>query len=394
MLNYNLAASYKRGSFQQGDGRHDLITAADGQQVLNIASSNLPVSVNLAKMQSTQLMNQAGISYQKGSQQTESSAKNMADTLNKSVELSNHIATNNQAHEQFSDSQTIDQTAAVNKTAQMVKDFSDEHTRSTTKAAQILAAVSCSSDRASVGLFIGQVLGITGVMRGSISGQASIQNVYRAAEKIIESKDFQTSLRDTSQLAHNQSFAKNDDEGKRLADSISHSWNQSNSFRREASKSFTEAENYQKLASVVENYSEAINANYNQQFIEWLSQQRADNTFGGHIGIQGAAYIMAHKPELAVKYAERFIAKTHLAPAVSELPVKSPENLKADYIKEHKHMIVDVNKDHAQNKMDKLKIIAQEQGLIAVQDHNLEAKFINQQQVVQQELKNEGSTIK
>ena len=386
MLNHSYAASYRSGSFHQADGRSDLITSADGQQVLNIGNSNLPVSLNVAETKSTQLMTQAGVSHQKGLALSESSAKNMADTLNKSVELSDHIAKSKQGSEQYSDNKSIEQIAALNKSAQIVKKFGDDHNVTTTKAAQILAAVNCSTDRSVVGKIIGQIVGANAEIRGSISADANVQNIDRDAREVMKSQDFQESLRGSSQLTHNQSFAKHDDEGKRLADNLNYSWNESNNLRQEAIKNFTESENYQKQATAIKNSSASINANYNQQFLEWFAVQKADNTSNGHIGNMGVAHIMAHNPEIATKYAERFLEERNILPAeFVELQAKSPDNLKSSYQKDNRNIIVDVNKDNAHNGMNTIKNMAKEQGLMSF-NNNLEEKFNNTQQAAQQQL--------
>ena len=393
MLNHSYAASYRSGSFHQADGRSDLITTSDGQQVLNISSSNLPVSVNLAETQSAQLSNQASISHQKGITQSESSAKSMANTLNNSVELSKHLAKTNQFNDQFGDGKTIEQTAALHKSAQIVKDFAKDNNLNHVQSSQILAGASAN---VGVGKALSMITSVGGGARfdATISGGSDIQDIYRKAQRVTQSQDFQESLRESSQLTHNQSFANHDDKGKRLADSLSHSWNESNNLRQEATKSFTESENYQQQATAVKNSSASINANYNQQFVEWVIAHPADNANGGRIGTQGAAYIMTHQPELAAKYAERFISEKHLIPFTpSEIQASSPSNLKSSYELEGRHIIVDVNKDHAQNGMDKIKATAQEQGLTDINDHSIEEKFQRQSQAAQQELNNNQKNI-
>lgn len=380
MLNHSYAASYRSGSFHQANGRADVITSADGQQVLNIGNSNLPVSLNVAETKSSQLMTQASISHQRGLALSESSAKHMADTLNNSVELSDHLSSSKQNADQYNDNKSIEQIAALNKSAQSIKDFAGEHNVTTTQAAQILAAVNCSTDRNIVGKAIGQIIGANAEIRGSISAEKNEQNVYRNAQKLVQSEDFQKSLRESSQLSHNQAFAKHDDEGKRLANNLNHSWNESNNLRQEATKSFTESENYQKQATSIKNSSASINANYNQQFLEWFAEQKADNTSNGRIGNIGVAHIMAHDPEIATKYAERFLQERNILSAIpSELQTKSPDNLKSNYKEDNRHNIVDVTKDNAYNGMNAIKNLGKEQGLMSV-NNNLEKKFNNQQQ--------------
>ncbi len=64
MLSHSTAASYRSGMFSQSDGRTDMVTTADGQQILNVGSSNVPVSVNKAETESAVLTDQSSRSYQ------------------------------------------------------------------------------------------------------------------------------------------------------------------------------------------------------------------------------------------------------------------------------------------------------------------------------------------
>ena len=387
MLNHSSAASYTSGSFRQTNGRTDLTTTASGEQILNVGSSNLPVSLNVAEMQSAQYTKQAGISYQKGMQQTESYAKNLADTLKQGVELSDHIANSKQLSDQYKDGQSIEQTAAINKSAQIVKEFADDHHVTTTKAAQILAAISISTDKSVLGTIVGKIIGISGEVRGDLSANANIQNICKDGERITKSEDFQNSLRKTSQAIHDQSFARHDDEGRRLVDNMASSWDAANNFRRDATKSFNQSEAYHSQATAIKNSSAAINANYNQQFVEWLSEQSADNTGGGHIGKQGAAHIIGHDPELAVKYAERFVEERNLLPPVpSKIQITSPKNLKAKYDQENNHAFIDVTKDNVQSGMDVIRNIGKKAGLVGVTANQLEENFNHKQLQAKAEL--------
>ena len=158
------------------------------------------------------------------------------------------------------------------------------------------------------------------------------------------------------------------------------SWDAANNFRRDATKSFNQSEAYHSQATAIKNSSAAINANYNQQFVEWLSEQSADNTGGGHIGIQGAAHIIGHDPELAVKYAERFVEERNLLPPVtSKIQITSPKNLKAKYDQENNHAFIDLTKDNAQSGMDVIRNIGKKAGLVGVTDNKLEENFNHKQ---------------
>lgn len=397
MLNHSYAASLRARSFSQADGSSELITSSDGQQILNVSSSNLPISLNVAETQSQQLSKQASRSYQKAMQQAESFAQNMATSLRKGVELSNYLAKAKQQAGSFSDNNSIEQTKALNKSAQIIKDFAKNNNLSTNQAAEVLAIAAVGGNQ---GLSILQTLPVLKKLKlldlkGSMGGSASVQNLYHKAEKVFNSEDLQTSLRQAAQLTHNRTFAQHKDEGNRLATSMTAAWDQANSFRKEANKSFSEAQAYSQQASNVKNSTAAINASYTQEFVNWLAEQKADHTHG-HIGTQGALYIISNNTELGYQYAKRFLAEKNLLPtAHPDLSKLAPENLRAAYQQENQQEFIAVNKNNAENDMNILKHQAKDEGLFEIYDeHELAHAFYQTQAKTEQELFVSSQNIK
>jgi len=311
----------------------------------------------------------------------------MAETLRQGVELSDHLAKSKQSSDYFNDGKSIEQTEALNKSVQMVKEFADDNNLTTTQASQILAAASIGADK---GLSILKTLpGIRMLnlgLKGEISGGASIQDIYRKAERVAQNEDFQSSLRLATQLTHNQSFAQHDDQGKRLANNMARSWDEADNFRTEANKSFSTAEAYQQQASMVTSSAAAINANYTQEFVDWLSMQKADHT-SGHIGKRGAGYIIANDTELCRNYAQQFLTEKHLLPlSHKDLDNLSPQNLRDSFNQENQHAFMEVNQNNAVNNMNNLKQQAKEDGLKEINEHGLKEAFYDQQTQTQQQL--------
>ncbi len=384
MLNHSYAASYRSGSFQQADGRSDIVTSADGQQIVNVSSSNLPISLNVAETQSSQLSEQASRSYQTAMNKSESYAKSMTETLRQSVDLSDHMGSSKQSSDHYNDGKSIDQSESLNKSAQMVKDFATNNNLNTEQASQVIAAASIGGSK---GLSILGLLGINMDIKGSLSGNASLQEIYQKAEKFAQSEDFQTSLRQTAQLVHNQSFAKNDEEGKRLAESIAKSWDESNNFREEASKSFRQSDDYNHQASLIKSSAASINANYTQEFAQWLSQQKADNT-SGHIGPNTASVFANQSNKALLGYAQRFLAEKNLLPSSPpELETSSPQYLKSSFDKENSHAFIEINKDSALTNMRDAKQQAMNEGLTGSKNNGLETTFNNKQVKMERNLK-------
>ncbi len=118
------------------------------------------------------------------------------------------------------------------------------------------------------------------------------------------------------QAARNYSHNLSDESSKRLAESVSGSYEQGMQQRSEASKSYAQAESYSQQAMFTKANSASINSNYNQQFVEWLSDQRADGT-SGRIGKHGASHIIANDPEMSASYANRFMSERGVIPSSS-----------------------------------------------------------------------------
>lgn len=383
MLNHSYAASYRSASFQHADGRTDITTSADGQQIVNVASSNLPISLNVAETQSAQLSEQASKSYQKAMHKSASYVESMAETFRHSVDLSDHKANSQQSSDHYNDGKSIEQSESLSKSSQMVKDLVKNKNLTAEQASQVMVAASIGGNR---GYSILGMLGFNIEARGSISGNASLQEIYQNAERVAKTEDLQSSLRQTAQSVHNQSFSENDEHGKRLAENIANSWDKSNNFREEASKSFRESEDYSHQASVNKISAASINASYTQEFAEWLSKQKADNT-SGHIGAQRAADIIANQPKTRLGYAQRFLTENKLIPSTPlELETSSPERLKSTYDTDNSHAFIEVNKNTALKNMGNIKEQAKDYGLTDAHENGLKDAFQNKQSEAKQNL--------
>lgn len=388
MLSQSYAASYRSGSFHQADGRTDVMTTSDGQQILNISNSNLPFSLNVAEMLSSQKSQQASKLYQKALSHSVAHARSMTDVLRKSVDLSDYYGKSTQFNQQTTDSKSIEQSKGLNKMAQIVKDFAKTNNLSTQRAAQVLASAGIGTPP------IAKAFGIEAGFKTELSGNASKQDLYSEAEKTVQSKDFQEALRQTEQAMRNQSFGRTDEESKRLTKSINQALDKANSERTEATKSFRESEDYQQQASHIQSSTATINANYNQAFVEWLANQVADNSGGGRLGQRGAAYLIANNPQLTTLYAQRFLETQGLVPKKSpEMMQKSGAQLFKDYQVENGHKLFEMNEENSTQKMQDLKNTGQAQGLGPVHDHGLEEKVKAKEDAAEAEIANQQKTI-
>ncbi len=303
MLNHSYGASYRAGSFHQSDGRSDLLTTADGQQILNVSSSNIPVSINAAETKTAQLSKMASNHYQNAIGHSEASSKNLASSYRQLMDLSQQVSKGEHLSDSVSSGKIVEQTNSIQKASQMLESFGKENGLNRVQAAEIVAD-------AGAGLNLGYYKFSAGA---KLSGSAYDQDLYRKAEQFSKSEDFQHAVREAMQSSKSLSHSETSEQTRRLSESIAGSYDQSDHFRQEALKSFRASEDYQRQASHTQAFASTINANYTQEFTDWLANQPADNT-GGTIGKHGAGHIVANEPNLRIQYAERFLNEKGLFP--------------------------------------------------------------------------------
>ncbi len=120
MLTHSQAATYRASSYQMVDGRTDITTMSDGSQIVNVGTSNLPVSLNIAETQSAQLSDMANKTHQNAVNLSESSAKNLGSSYKNMVDLSHAIGHSESLGDAVSQGISGEQSKAIHKTAQLI----------------------------------------------------------------------------------------------------------------------------------------------------------------------------------------------------------------------------------------------------------------------------------
>lgn len=361
MLQLSNAAAYKAHSFSMQDGRVEMTTMADGSQISNIGTSNLPISLNVAESQSNQLSEMAGKSYQNAMNLSESSSQQLSSSARSAVNLSDTLSKLESSGDTASHGINVEQSQAIHHGANLAKEFARQNQIDTTKAAQILASVGGG------GIPIG----------ASVSLSASENELYVKAQRYVEDHNYQEAMREAAHASQQLSHSLADEKAKRLAEETSGAYESGMNQRSEAAKSFRTAEDYNQQASFTRANSAAINYNASQQFGEWLAAQPADNT-KGHLGTRGAAYIMAHDPKMAMAYAGRYMAERGLNPSGVATP--SPAQVRNQYDAEQEHQSYSVTKDSLQQVRNQAGDIASTSGSLTRQ--NAEEKITQSHQEI------------
>ena len=310
-----------------------MVTMADGSQIVNIGTSNLPVSPNVTEAKSAQQSEMATQSYQNGLNLSKSSSKHLGDSYRQLVDLSNNLAVAESLSDGMSTGVSAEQSKVIHKAAQLISGVDHDNQINTDKSANISGSVGIGSGKGG------------GLLSGSLGGQASVsasdQDILRAVEKFSTDENFQKAYREAVQASVNVSHNASNETAKRLSDGVAGSYEKSMAERAEAAKSFQESAAWSQQAINTRTNAAAINANYSQPFFEWLAAQPADNA-NGHIGHRGAADIIARQPHEATAWGNKFMSEMNLMPSVSLST--NPNQVRADYQAETGHQVYSATK--------------------------------------------------
>jgi len=331
MLAFSRAASYKAGSFHFADGRTEITTMADGSQVANVAVSNVPITLNRTDNDMAQTAEAAGKSYQDGLSFTESSANNFSNAYKTLASLSKSLGNSQSMNDGVSQGVSAEQSKDINETGRLIKQFSDAHKIDVTKGAELFGSITAGG---------GAFVNVSAGAKGSTSSSDS--ELLEAAKNFMKETNFQEVARRASQSAKTLSHTLTDEESKKFAREVAGSYEEGMSQRKEASKSFSEAEFYRNEMSHIQANSASINANFTQQFVDWLAKQHKEGT-NEVIGMRGALTMMATEPQLVQAYARQFMKEQGLAPKAPM--TTNPSKIKAHYDNETRQNINTVNRD-------------------------------------------------
>lgn len=304
-------------SFQTGTGSTLSITPS-GSEVLDNRGglSSLGVSVHAAESIRTAASHQAQSNLSAGFNQTHAAGEQYSAAIRKLDDFSrqqSHYVSSGQSHN-LTDSTGLNKSAHT--VSQLVDSFAKEHHVSHERAAQVLGQV--YADMKVGGGFI--VKGEAGASASaSASARSGFGSLYNDAHRFAVDKNFTETVDSAHRAAVESQYRDSSDKGSRFAGSVASSFDKGDSFRKEAASQFSKAESYSTLASTTSENAASINANYTQEFYEWMHHQPAPaSQYGQGTFSKSAIDNMAvHDPASLQSYADRFVNEKTKA-AISE----------------------------------------------------------------------------
>ncbi len=281
-----------------------LSVSSNGREILNTQSalSNLPVDIRVAESLRTSASSQYQSNVTAGINKMQSAGSQYATGLRQIDDYGRQSSHFENSGTNFSETKSSGLSHSAHEVSQLVDSFAKEHHVSHERAAQILGQV-YADVKAGGGLIIKGEVGASASVSGSM--RSSFGSLYNEAERFSRDKNFTETVDQARRDAKETHFRVNDDSGNRMSHSITQSFDEGDPFRKEASSSFSEANSYATLASTTTENASSINANYSQEFYQWMRTQPSISIHG-QTGTMSSSMIDGMSVSELQHYADRY----------------------------------------------------------------------------------------
>ena len=320
MLKNDASASYSSGHIAMNDGISSRMVSGDGEHLINVQTSNLPVSVHRSSYQEETLRdayNKAISTNQSESQMATDSKMDAArDFVDFSNQASNHMASNKQWTNQETANFIKDSGTTFNKLDQIA----DQYGISKELAFQTALDVSAGID---IGDSIfGKVVGVSGGARVN-DLQTSGSRTHEAIEAITQlgkSKEFRSAVTHATEHGKSHNFDIGDQNLKQSVKSFGDHYEKSHQHQKNANVAYEKSQNLSHQIDYVRANSQRIDTVENQKFAEYAAEK-----LGGYDKLEEVARKdLGRLHDMGVHYLE-----SHYGPRAA-LPVNESQ-LQAEY---------------------------------------------------------------
>lgn len=324
---FDTSARYSSGMMtSQLPGGSQLTMSQDGTLVMNAQSalSNLGGSINLAGTVRQVASMQAERATTEAVTHANASTEAMTSAVRHANELSQHVGRATGNNENWTVSANAATTKALNNLHQLTDRFASEHGMTYSQAERVLAAAYVEGK---VGASIPG-----GFASGSVGGRAEMdssysndrRNSHSAAKDFVQNSGYSESVDTVQRAAQDHSFRASNDEGKRLVDNMSVSFDKAESARHEVSRSLQEAQSYRDTLSRSQEDAVNFNTAANQAGFEWLNK-KMDSASIERMAQHEPQKLQSYFKEFSEEYVKSLVAHQNVPVPASH------ESLKKDY---------------------------------------------------------------
>jgi len=284
--------------------------AANGREIMNTQGSlsNLPVDIRVAQSLRSAASSQYGENYSAGLNKMQAAGEHYSTALRQLDDFGRQSSHFENSGLGLNETNSSGISNSANQVSHLVESFAKDHHVSHERAAQVLGQVYADA-KVDGGFLFKFISPMKGEVGGSISGSHSMRtsfgSLYNEAQRFSHDQSFSDTVDTARRDAKEFHYRVSDDVGNRVSQSIARSFDEGDSYRKEATSSFSQAQSYSTLASQTTENATSINANYSQDFYEWMHSQPS-NRFGGHQEKISTREISSMSVSEMQEYADRF----------------------------------------------------------------------------------------
>ena len=292
MLQHNLAPSLATGHYTENTGNSRTIHTPNSM-IVDAPVSQFGIDLNGAEMLSQGMSHKANEETSFAEQSRESSVLSQMSNTRAHVDYLKHTAISKSYDNSIVAGTNKSISELSQETLKAAESFGQKYGLDTKTAAEFII---------NAGTGLSSKMGPTekakfeASLGATFSGRssASKDKMYENAKNIYNESSFSKSFQSVSHAANNEQFNAHDEKGARLSHDIAQSAEESHQHQKQFEKHIQRSQHLSQLAEVATQQSTHINRRYNQEFVDYLANQKMVN--GQIRGRMVAQHILVHSP--------------------------------------------------------------------------------------------------
>ena len=306
-------------------------TTADGHQVFDssLIRHNTSMRLTFGERMASTFQQQSESAQSAATSEMVTSGKMYATGLQQAFDFVKTRGSSERSGTQTGTSSQIGFSQAVNEAREITNNFATDHGFSQKQSAEILgtAQAMLKSPKA-----LNSLLPLAAQATATITGGSSAraEQTLKSAIGYLQKDGHSEALNRVEQAARNTSVDTSDESGRRAAESIVSSFNQSSTRSDSATAQYQRSESLKELSGQLKENSAGFEASMYHQFMAWMGTQRNPFDLQGR-GFDGPTVSqMAEKnPELLVPFLDTFYKEKMESMVTANAPqFNSPEDIR------------------------------------------------------------------
>jgi len=302
LFKHDTSPSYNAGHFVTNDGISSIVTGSSGEQVLNVARSTIPVEIDSASYQESQIRDAQTREMGIYTSESEKAIEQQTSAVGEYLEFGEQASQLSSSGKHFSTQETASVTQEAASVYNKLHSIADHYRLDESLVKQFAAKKSAG---VSVDVSFLKFANIGGGISAekSESSQATLQKAAEEITQLSQSQEFRESMQHMQQAVQADSLDTQTQEMQHKAHSMNKHLEKSQSHQKEATKAFVTAQNLSHSAERIHGDSQRINLVETQEFIKYAAEKLG--------GIEAVEKMAINNPHHLKALGDQFLREKH-----------------------------------------------------------------------------------